>query len=81
MTFLFIAFVMLALAVQVAIFFVIRDHKRKIRKSNVILKYNIKSASDAFRLLNDQNVPTKDRENLWRSSLVLLCHLQIFDHP
>ena len=64
MTFLFVAFVMLALAVQVAIFFVIRDHKRKIRKNNVISKYNIRSASDAFRLLNDQNIPSKDREEI-----------------
>lgn len=46
---------------QIVIFFVIRRQKRKQREESVIEKYNIRSAADAFRLIQDQSIPEEDR--------------------
>ncbi|HMP98189.1 MAG TPA: hypothetical protein PKC24_00320 [Cyclobacteriaceae bacterium] len=52
-------FVLAAFIVQVLIFFFVR--KQKEERSAVIIKYNIRTAGDAFRLLNDPHVPEEDR--------------------
>lgn len=59
-----IAFVVAVLVFQIALFFVIRSGNKKIKKDNVIEKYNIKSPGDAFSLMNDPNIPQKDREKI-----------------
>ncbi|MEO1052932.1 MAG: hypothetical protein AAFX87_20020 [Bacteroidota bacterium] len=51
----------LVLILQVALFFIIRAKKKKEKEDSVIEKYNIRSASDAFKLINDQEIPEEDR--------------------
>ena len=67
MTFLIIL-VALALLLQVGLFFLIRAKKKQM-KEGVIGKYDIKNSADAWRLINDQSIPEKDRleiEKLYR---------------
>lgn len=61
-----IVFLLLMLGVQVGIFFMIRAKRKKEKASNVIDKYNIRSASDAFRLIQDQTIPEEDRDKIER---------------
>lgn len=56
-----IIFVVAVLLLQVAMFFIIRAKKKKERENSVIEKYNIKSAGDAFKLMNDNAIPEEDR--------------------
>ncbi|UII28391.1 hypothetical protein LVD15_08170 [Fulvivirga maritima] len=60
MTALFII-VFAILIFQVIMFFFIRAKRKKEKASSVIEKYNIQSRSDAFRLLQDPNIPETDR--------------------
>ncbi len=53
-------FVVFAFAIQVLIFIFVRK-KKKQEESGVVAKYNIRSAADAFRLINDPHVPEEDR--------------------
>lgn len=56
-----IVFVVAVLILQVTLFFVIRAKKKKERENSVIEKYKIKSAGDAFSLMNDTSIPEEDR--------------------
>lgn len=56
-----IAFVVAVLILQLAMFFIIRAKRKKERENSVIEKYNIKSAGDAFKLMNDNSIPEEDR--------------------
>ena len=61
------SFLLLAIGVlimQVILFFMIRKKKQEERKRNVIEKYKIKSASDAFRLIQDPSIPEDDRKKI-----------------
>ena len=49
---------------QVVIFFVIRRQKKKQKEESVIEKYDIRSSSDAFRLIQDQSIPEQDRKKI-----------------
>jgi len=48
--------------IQLGIFFLIRKHKRSVKKNDPYLKYGIKSRHDAWLLMNDPELPDKDRE-------------------
>lgn len=62
MTFLIIL-VAIALLLQIGLFFLIRSRKKKM-KEGVMGRYEIKSSSDAWRLINDQSVPEEDRDEI-----------------
>ncbi|HNP19529.1 MAG TPA: hypothetical protein PKL31_13915 [Fulvivirga sp.] len=63
---LLIILVSIVLGIQVALFFVIRNKRKKEKENSVIEKYNIKSAGDAFKLLNDPSIPEADRIEIER---------------
>lgn len=56
-----IVFVVAVLILQVAMFFMIRAKKKKERENSVVEKYKIKSAGEAFKLMNDNAIPEEDR--------------------
>lgn len=56
---LILIFVAIAFAVQILIF--VFAGKKKQQESTVLIKYNIRTAADAWRLLNDPHVPEEDR--------------------
>ncbi len=58
---LIIIFVVVVLIIQIALFFVIRARNKKLKKENVIEKYNIKSPGEAFELMNNPEIPEEDR--------------------
>ena len=58
---LIIAFVAVVLLFQIALFFVIRARKKKMKKEDVIEKYGIKSPGEAFELMNNPEIPEEDR--------------------
>ncbi len=59
-----IAFVVAVLVFQVVLFFVIRARNKKMRQQSVLEKYKIQSAADAFRIMNDPDIPQEDREKI-----------------
>lgn len=63
---LLITFIVLALGLQVAMFFMIRARKKREKESNVLLKYNINSPADAFKKMNDMSIPEADRLEIER---------------
>lgn len=60
----FLIFAVLVLVMQVVMFFVIRKKKKAEKQNSVIERYNIKSPSDAFRLLQDNSIPDEDRAKI-----------------
>ena len=58
------------LVVQVALFFVIRSRKKKLDEASEIeRKYKIQSRADAWKVLNDPDLPESERieiENLYK---------------
>jgi len=56
-----ILFAAAAFAIQLAIFIVARRHKKKAIERDEFVKYGIKTRNDAWRLMNDPNLPEKDR--------------------
>ena len=60
-----IGIVILALLLQIGLFFLIRSKKKEL-KSGVIERYNIKSPADAWRLINDLTIPEADRQEIER---------------
>lgn len=53
-------------------FFMIRAKRKKDKRDNVIEKYNIRTPADAFRLLQDPDVPEDDLkkiEELYRKDI------------
>lgn len=49
------------LALQVALFVITRIKIKKERANSIVEKYDIRSSGDAWRLLNDQEIPEEDR--------------------
>ncbi len=56
-----IALVVIVLFIQIGLFFLIRAKKKKDKENSVIEKYNIKSAGQAWNLINDPETPEDDR--------------------
>ena len=60
-----------ALAVQILMFFVIRSKKQKLQfPSKIAKKYGIQSRADAWKLMNDPDLSDEDRsevEDLYNS--------------
>ncbi len=50
------------LILQVVMFFVIRKKRQQEKAEDVMTKYNIKTAGDAFRCINDHSIPEADRQ-------------------
>ena len=42
----------------------IRKKKKQEKENSVIERYNIRSAADAFRLLQDNSIPKEDRDKI-----------------
>lgn len=57
-------FVGLVLIFQIAVFFMIRAKRKRDKRENVLLKYDIKTPADAFRLLQDHSLPEDDRRKI-----------------
>ena len=60
----FLIFAVLVLLMQVVMFFVIRKKRKAEKENSVIERYNIKNASDAFRVLQDNSIPEEDRTKI-----------------
>ncbi|MEM7106585.1 MAG: hypothetical protein AAF519_00070 [Bacteroidota bacterium] len=60
----FLIFAFLILALQVVMFFLIRKKKKEEKENSVIERYNIKTPSDAFRLIQDNSIPQEDRDKI-----------------
>ncbi|TRX58606.1 hypothetical protein FNH22_12045 [Fulvivirga sp. M361] len=60
----FLVFAIVVLLLQVGLFFMIRKKKKEQKRNSIVEKYNIKSASDAFRLIQDNSVPQEDRDKI-----------------
>jgi hypothetical protein len=56
-----IVLVSIVLILQVVMFFVIRAKRKKEKANSVIDRYKIKSAGDAFRIMNDPSIREEDR--------------------
>jgi len=56
-----IALVVIVLFIQIGLFFLIRSKKKKDKENSVIEKYNIKTAGQAWNLINDPETPEDDR--------------------
>jgi hypothetical protein len=63
---LLIVVVSVVLVLQIALFFAIRARRKNDKENSVIEKYNIKSAGDAFRLLNNPEIDEADRAEIER---------------
>jgi len=59
-----IIFVGIVLILQVVLFFVIRKKRNKVKENSIIERYDIKTTADAFRLLQDADIPEKDRKEI-----------------
>ncbi len=59
-----IAFVVAVLVFQIVLFFVIRARNRKMKSESILEKYQIQSAADAFRIMNDPDIPQEDKEKI-----------------
>ena len=60
----FLIFAFIVLLMQIGLFFMIRKKKKDQKKNSIIEKYDIKSPSDAFRLIQDPSVPQEDRDKI-----------------
>lgn len=61
-----IVFVVVVLVFQITLFFVIRSRNKKLKKEDIIEKYDIKSPGDAFELMNNPEIPEGDRIKIER---------------
>lgn len=59
-----IIFVVFVLVLQIVLFFMIRKKRRHDKEHSVIEKYNIRSSGDAFRLLQNPEIPEEDRKEI-----------------
>ena len=56
--------VVVILVLQVGLFILTRRMRKKQKENDVIEKYNIKSAKDAWELIGDQSIPEDDRKKI-----------------
>lgn len=59
-----LVFAVIVLIMQVALFFVIRARKKRMKEESVIEKYNIKTRADAWQLLGDPDLDESDRQQI-----------------
>lgn len=59
-----ILFVSAVFVLQVILFILARKKRRQEQENSVIHKYNIKTSGDAFRLLQDPEIPEEDRDKI-----------------
>lgn len=59
-----LVFVFLVLTFQIVMFFIIRAKRKKDKRENVIEKYNIRTPADAFRLLQNHDLPKDDLKKI-----------------
>ena len=57
-------FLVPVLALQILMFFVIRQRKKKWRKDDVLEKYGISTRGDLFRMLQNPHLTDEDRNKL-----------------
>ena len=61
---LMISLLVLALAVQLAIFFYSRKMKKEMKQNDILARYEIKSRADLFSTLNRTDLPDEDIKKL-----------------
>lgn len=61
---LLIVVIVVVLVVQILIFVMSRKKIKKERENSIVEKYNIKSSGDAWRLINNQEIPEEDRKKI-----------------
>jgi len=61
---LLIVVIVAVLLIQIGIFVMTRKKIKKERANSVVEKYKIKSSGDAWRVMNDMNVPEEDRNEI-----------------
>jgi len=55
-------FVIVALFIQIALFYMAKQKKKlTVTKDSILEKYNIKTKGDAFKLINSHQIPEVDR--------------------
>lgn len=59
-----IIIVLAILLLQVGLFILSRRVRKKQKENDVIEKYNIKSAKDAWNLIGDHSIPEEDRKKI-----------------
>jgi cytochrome c-type biogenesis protein CcmH/NrfF len=57
-------FLIPVLALQIVMFFVIRQKKKKMRKNDILAKYGISNRSDLFKMLQNPHLTDEDRNKL-----------------
>ncbi len=57
-------FLVPVLALQILMFFVIRQKKKQMKENDILGKFGISSRSDLFRMLQDPDLSEEDREKL-----------------
>ena len=60
----FIVFVIFVLVLQIALFFVIRKKRKQEKRESIIEKYDIRSPGDAFRLMQNPDIPDEDKQKI-----------------
>ncbi len=61
-----IVVVIVLIAIQVGIFFYSRKLRKKLKEDNVLVKYDIKSRADAWKVLMSDETPNADKEEIER---------------
>ena len=56
--------IVVVLGLQVLIFVITRKKIKKERANSIIEKYNIRSSGDAWRLINNLEIPEEDRQKM-----------------
>lgn len=56
--------ILIVLGIQVTIFVMTRRKIKKERANNILEKYQIKTAGDAWRIINNPDIPEADRHKI-----------------
>lgn len=56
--------IVVVLGVQILIFVMTRKKIKREKADSVLEKYNIKSSGDAWRVINNQDIPEEDRHKV-----------------
>lgn len=57
-------FIAPVLVLQIVIFFVIRQKKKSLKRDDILVKYDISSRGDLFRMLQNPDLGDEDRSKL-----------------
>ena len=61
---LLITVVVVVLGLQILIFIMTRRKIKREKENSVVAKYNIESSGDAWKLINDLDIPEEDRHKI-----------------